>query len=218
MDEWRRIAGEQAGLITRDQLNKAGVRPQQVARRIRGERWQNLTNTVIGTTTGALTDEARLWLGVLHGGPGALLTGVHAAALHGLKNWQRDTILIALPFLARMTPELEGYHYIRMRRDIGPLRSSAVAIPCTRPAVAVLNFAARERNQRVRDGILAAAVQQRVVTVEDLQSTLASLGRIRWKVTMRAMLGEIAGGCSRSLSSTSLACAVLPGSRCRSGR
>lgn len=79
----RACQAAQAGLMTRAQLAAAGVDRWAVRRRVAGERWVELTPTVIGTTTGELSREQLIWLGVLHGGPHALVGGLTAAELAG---------------------------------------------------------------------------------------------------------------------------------------
>ncbi|WP_344048251.1 hypothetical protein [Nocardioides panacihumi] len=193
-EEWRKKARSQEGLITRRQLRAAGVRAQAVAHRIATDRWQAHSPTVIATFTGALDEAQRLWLGVLHGGEGALVAGLHAAELGGLANWHRDEVVVLVPSGLRVPTPLDGYRFLRTTRDLGSLRSTELTPPCCRPIVAVLLWASEQDNIRTTRGVLAAVVQQRLTTADQLLRVLDGLGRLRHSAEMRRTLTEIAGG------------------------
>jgi very-short-patch-repair endonuclease len=194
VDAWREAAESQGGLVTRRQLRAAGVRSQAAAHRFETERWQSLSPTVVATFTGELTAVQRLWLGVLHGGEGALVAGLHAGELGGLKNWHRDEITVLVPSRIRVPTELSGYRFVRTVRDLGELRSAFLTPPTCRPIAAVLLWASEQDNIRTTRGVLAAVVQQRLATPEQLIGELDRLGRLRWAGEMRRTLIEIAGG------------------------
>lgn len=194
VEEWRKKAQSQQGLITRRQLRAAGVRSQAVAHRIGTERWQALSPTVIATFTGEPTDLQRLWLGVLHGGERALVAGLHAAELGGLRNWHRDEVIVLVPVNRAVPSPLDGYRFLRTTRDVAALRSASFAVPVCRPTAAVLLWAAEQENVRTARGVLAAVVQQRLATPQQLLVELGRLGRLRWAADLRQTLTEIAGG------------------------
>ena len=194
-ERWRDIARGQDGLITLPQLREAGVTHRAIDFRIRTERWQRVAPAVVCITTGALTDNQRLWLGVLHGGSGALIAGVHALAAAGLKNWTRDTIAVLVPYANDVPDRLDGYRFIRSRRDLVAFKAAGCSgAPRCRVEAAALLFASRERSERTAQGILAAVVQQRLTTAPALLSCLATLTPLRRAALFRASLTEIAGG------------------------
>lgn len=192
-DAWREVARQQAGLLSRAQLTEAGVSARAVEHRVRGERWQRVSGTVVATTTGVLSTEQRLWLGVLHGGPGALVAGV-AAELAGLRNWTRDVVTVLVPYESRVPAHLAGFRFVRSRRDLGSMRARGGGPPRCRLEPAVLLFAAAETNPRTAAGILAAAVQQRRTTAEQLIDWVDRLAPLRGSRRLHATLVEIAGG------------------------
>jgi hypothetical protein len=194
VERWREVAQAQAGLITRRQLRAVGVRSQAVTHRIATDRWQPLSPTVIATFTGDLGDTHRLWLGVLHGGEGALVAGLHAAEIGGLENWHRDEIEVLVPAAIRVPSPLDGYRFVRTTRDLATLRLADLALPCCLPIAAVLLWAAGQDNLRTVRGVLAAVVQQRRTTPDQLLRMLDQLGRLRHAAEMRSTLTEIAGG------------------------
>jgi very-short-patch-repair endonuclease len=192
---WREVAAGQAGLLTRAQLKAAGVDRWAVAHRIRSERWQDTPSPrVVATTTGPLSVEQSQWLGVLHARQGALLGGLTAAEADGLTKWHRDTITVLTPYESGRPAPLEGFAFVRTRRSVTDLRAKGSAPPRCRLEPALLLFAAGERNKRTAQGVLAAAVQQRLTTATRLLSWLDDLAPLRQAALLRTALEEIAGG------------------------
>jgi very-short-patch-repair endonuclease len=194
-DAWRRLAAAQAGLLTRAQLAGAGVSVTVVNHRIRTERWSLRAPCVVSTFTGDLGPEQLLWLGVLHASPeAALVGGVHAASLAGLRNWDRPEITVVVPYERGRPAPLDGFVFQRTRFGIGPLRSSADGVPRCRIEPAILLFAARERSLRSAEGILAAAVQQGRASATSLLEWVDRLAPLRRAAHFREILCEIGDG------------------------
>lgn len=191
---WQAIAEGQAGLITRAQLRIAGVPRWQVTHRLATDRWQALTPSVVATFTGALTDTQRLWLGVLHAGPGALLGGLSAATEAGLEHWSRDTVTILVPYANDVPAPLAGLDFVRTRRDLDVMRAKGSCPPRARLEPAVLLFAAADRSERTAQGVLAAVVQQQLTSPELLEEWLDRLRPLRRSALFRRQLKEIRGG------------------------
>ena len=191
---WRALAARQAGLITRAQLHRAGVSARAIAWRIRTERWQPASPTVISVTTGEISREQRRWLGVLHAGRGSLVGGVAAAELAGLAGWHRDIVTVLVPYAARVPAALDGFRFSRSRRDPSLLRGSGPRVPHCRLEPAVLLFAAREPFPRTRSGILAAVVQQRLSTADLLLQTIERLKPLPHSAELARTLADIGGG------------------------
>lgn len=191
---WRDIAITQAGVITREQLAAVGVRPWAVAHRIATERWQKLSSTVVCTTTGPLSAEQRAWFAVLHGGTGALLGGLSAAAAAGLKKWDRDKVTVVVPYNSEVPPAVDGVIYVRSRRNLARMTSASSGVPRLILEPAILMFAASTDSDRTAQGVLAAAVQQRRTTPTDLIHWLDELKPLRRSKLLRDALREMAGG------------------------
>jgi hypothetical protein len=191
---WRQVALSQAGLVTRVQLAAAGVSRAKTAYRVAHERWQVAAPTVVCTTTGELTSTQRLWLGVLHGGGGALVAGVHALELAGLRNWTRDDVTVLVPYAKAVPPPLAGFRFVRTRRPLADLRSGADGVPRCRTEPAALLFAAEDRSARTAQGLLAAVVQQRLTTPDRLSAWLEDLRPLRRAALLRDVLTELGGG------------------------
>jgi hypothetical protein len=193
-ERWRRVAQAQAGLITRAQLRACGVDRWAVRRRVATERWVARTPTVIGTTTGEATRDQLMWLGVLHGGTGAIIGDLTAAEVAGLCNWHRDDITVLVPHGADVGDGHPGVVYARTRRPLRELRRSAAGLPVCRLEPAVLRFASTQRAPRVAEGVLAASVQQQLTSPDRLLEWIDRMSPLRGADRFRQALAEIAGG------------------------
>jgi hypothetical protein len=187
------VARSQDGLITLAQLRAAEVTHRALEFRIRTERWQRVAQSVICTTTGTLTDQQRLWVGVLHAGEGALVGGIHACQRAGLEKWDREEVVVLVPYALAPRP-LAGYQFVRSRRRMAGWRSAREGVPTCRVEPAALLWVSTERNPRTLQGLLAALVQQRVSTPERLAAALAELPRLPRAPLIRATLTDVAGG------------------------
>lgn len=193
MEAWRQVAQSQAGLLTLAQLREAGVTHHAIAFRIRAERWQRVAPSVICTTTGELSLEQRLWVGVLHAGSGALIGGIHACQLAGLMHWRREEIVVLVPY--HLAPRrLDGYTFVRSRRPLGRWRSARAGVPTCRVEPAALLWLSREQNKRTVQGLLAALVQQRLSSPARLAQTLVALSSLPNAGVIRSTLVDLDGG------------------------
>src|ERR1700750_2895250 len=114
---WRHRASDQAGLIARRQLNAMGYEDQYIDGQVAAERWQLVSEVVIGTTTGTLTREQLMWAGVLHAGPGSAIGVLPALECRGLRGWHRDEITVLLRKSHNLQP-LAGVRFVETRRPV----------------------------------------------------------------------------------------------------
>ena len=189
---WASLAESQAGLLSHRQLRGLGVSRGEIRNHVRVGRWASRSGEVVSTTTGPLSPEQRLWLGVLHGGPSAMVGGLNAAGEHGLKRWDREeiTILVSNPMSFEPLP---GYRFFRTRRSFKLLVGPG-ELPVCRLEPAVLLFAAHEPHLRTALGAVTATVQQRLTTQERLADWLDQLTPLRRAKHLRDLLGDVAGG------------------------
>lgn len=193
-DRWERAASAQCGLLTRAQLASLGMDRWAVRHRTRTRRWVELTPTVVGTTTGALTREQIMWLGVLHGGEQAIVGEITAAEVMGLRNWHRDPVTVLVPHDADVGDGHPTIEFRRTRRDLSAMRVRRNGLPVSRIEPAVLGFASRQRSPRTAEGVLAATVQQQLSTPASLLEWVDRMKPLRGAGRFRAALAEIAGG------------------------
>ena len=189
---WEGLAEAQAGLLSHRQLRGLGVSRGEIRNHVRVGRWASRSGEVVSTTTGPLSLEQRLWLGVLHGGPSAMVGALNAAEVHGLKRWEREEITILVCNPMSFEP-IGGFRFFRTRRPFKLLIAPG-ELPVCRLEPAVLLFAAHEPHLRTALGAVTATVQQRLTTHERLVDWLDQLTPLRRAKHIRALLGDVAGG------------------------
>jgi hypothetical protein len=194
MEPWVGLAAHQHGLLSRRQLNELGIDRFQVRNQVAARRWVELSPTVIGTTTGPLSRQQLMWLGVLHAGPSAVLGDLSAAEVGGLRGWHRDEICVLVPWNLDLDDPPREIRVARTRRPIAMFRQDDPGPPRWRIEPAILHFAAYQGSRRTAQGVVAAAVQQRLTTPALLELTLRQLTPLRWAAMFRQTIGDIAGG------------------------
>jgi hypothetical protein len=148
---------------------------------------------VISTFTGDVGHEATMWLGSLYAGRAALVGGLSALEVHGLRNWHRDDVTVLVDE-AEVIDDLDGIRFVRTRRPLSRFRDVRSELPLARVEPATLLFAGYERSARTAQGLLAAAVQQTLTTPTLLLSELTLMRPLRRAALFRAALREIEGG------------------------
>jgi hypothetical protein len=189
---WVALAERQAGVVSRDQLRTYGLERHFVRAQLSARRWQRASATVLVTTTGPLSREQRLWVGVLQADRPAALAGLTALEVAGLRGWTREEVTVLVP-KSDDPVRLDGYRFLETRRDV-PALTAPSAPPRLRVEPATLLFAAYERSERTGCALLAAVVQQRLTTVGRLREELAALRPLRRAPLFRLLLGDIEGG------------------------
>ena len=189
---WEDLARVQSGMLSQAQLTGLGVTRGEVRCHLRVRRWAQRTSHVFSATTGPLSWEQRLWLAVLHAGPTAIVGGLTAARVHGMRNWERDDITVLLDDELSFEP-LEGVRFFRSRRPLEEMRDRG-DLPLCRIEPAILLFAGYEKNRRTAHGAVAAVVQQRLTDPERLSEWVHRLRPLRRAKEFRALLSDVSGG------------------------
>lgn len=192
-ESWQDLLQRQEQLVARRQLAAFGLSRHHVRNQVAAGRWLKRSSTVVSTFTGPLAAIHRCWLGILHAGEPALVAGLTAAELHGLRRWERGEITILVGH-HRVIEPVEGIRFVRTRRDFGRWRHPDSALPLCRPEPAILWAAAYDVGPRSGQGLLAAAVQQRITTAAALRTQLAELTPLYRAPLFREVLDEISGG------------------------
>lgn len=188
------LVAHQNGLVTRSQLAMSGASQAHVRAQLKARRWAPVSATVIATFTGEMLPEQRVWAAVLHAGGGALVGGLTAAALAGLRGWDRPEISVLVPYAEDVPRPMSGVDFIRTRRDTAQLRARGRGLPRCQIEPAVLMFAARSRSTRTAEGVIAATVQQRLSDAATMTKWLERLSPLRRSPVLRRALADIAGG------------------------
>ena len=202
MESWTELAEAQAGALSWRQLRELEVTRALVRNQLASGRWQRRTEEVLTTTTGPLSFEQRLWVAVLHCGQDAVIGGLTAARVHGLRNWERDDVCVLVENDDSFEP-VPGVTTFRTRRSLALLRHPSPLPTCTLEP-AVLLWAGHEGHRRAAMGVLAAVVQQRLTTPERLAAWVDLLKPLRRAPAMRELLRDLSGG-SQSLAEVDVA-------------
>ncbi|MDN5765270.1 MAG: hypothetical protein L0H96_15790 [Humibacillus sp.] len=190
-DEIRRLAETQFGLVTRAQLNGAGV-PPGLTRWHSGDRWRSLLPGVLMLNTGLPSQDQRLMSALLYAGSDSWLAGASALACHSSSmRLASGPVQVYVPYPHRS--RRVGWVTIRSTRltherlvERGPLRLSC------RPR-AVVDAAADAIDDRSARAIIVGAVQERVVRLADVEHWVG-VRRRNGTVRLKSALREAAAG------------------------
>ncbi|MDN4162464.1 hypothetical protein [Nocardioides abyssi] len=197
-ETWRTVSARQAGAVSRAQLAALGIDRFAIRNQVAAERWVLRSATVVSTTTGEPTRLQTMWTGVLHAGRRSLLGDLTAAELSGLRNWHRDTITVLVPDDLDLDDDVPGVHFARTRRPLPTMQEPSCALPRMRIEPAVLHFAAYQPSPRTAQGVVAAAVQQRLTTAAALLTWVDRMRPLYKAPLLRAALTDIARGSQSS--------------------
>lgn len=188
------IARRQVGVLRRQQLDELDVSKSQVKANLAAERWLAVGDKLVLLQNSPPDRRQLMWLAVLDAGACAL--GSHTSLeLAGFRGFASEAALIHLviPRGAKVTP-LEGVQIHESRRLHPEQVVFTKGLPRTPSAQAVLDAAAWQPYPRFAATMVAAAVQQRLISGGELQSALRSVGRIRHKQILREAVADAAEG------------------------
>lgn len=196
------LAGEQGGVVSRRQLYGAGVTRWQVVANVRARRWQAIGDQSVCVHAGPLEREGHWWAAVFQGGPRACLDGAASLAASGLERFTVERIRVSVPRGAkvRRTPTYD----IRQTRRWTEADQSASGVPRTKPAVAAVRAALWARSDKQAALVLSMAVQQGLVTPEQLGHELLRIKRDKRRLLLHALVNDLVGG-ARSLGELDVA-------------
>lgn len=144
----------------------------------------------IGADATDLPLDAALWTAVWEMGNRGCLDGEAALIAHGLQRWQLNIIDVSLPRNARRR-EVAGVRS-HVLRDVGP--RAAAGIPRTAPEVALVRAAQWAPSPASAATVVAAAVQQRVVSPRRLLLRRDEvLTQPRWS-QIAGVIGDVCDG------------------------
>jgi hypothetical protein len=172
-------------------LHATGVSGSAIRANLAADRWQRCGRAIV-LHSGTLTQHERWRAGLLNAGPGALLTAFTAAEFAGLSGWERSDIHVLGPAGAAAVS--------RVHLPLRLHRTSLWPVPtlgryrCHALAGALLLAAASFTSPRPACGILAAAVQQRLIGGRTLQEALESSPRLRHRRILLGAVHDIIGG------------------------
>jgi very-short-patch-repair endonuclease len=191
--EFERLRARQGGVLTLGSAIRCLGRPA-VRSRLASGRWRLVAVRVLVTQSGPLTEQQRLWVSVLAAGQGAALAGLTAARLGGLAGFDDRLLHVLIPASRRVREAPPGTVVHRSRLlDAGDVYPNLLPRR-TRLARSLVDAAGWAGTERTARAVLAAGVQQRLVTPVQLSEVLRRCQRVPRRALMRATLSDVAGG------------------------
>ena len=181
-----------ASVATWTQLRRRGFSEAKIKAQLEARRWQRCGYAIV-LHNGPLETVERWSVARVHGGPGALLTSFTSLEGLGLQGWERDTVHVLTRAGTRASPRSPVPLRLHRVRDWSRVRRSRSG-PLHSAAQSVLLAAASFRSPRPACGIVAAVVQQRLVTPARLALALEATGSIRHRALLRTAIGDIGQG------------------------
>lgn len=187
------LAAEQADVLSRSQLHNHGRAWNWIERNRVAKRIQLVGDHAVVLHTGALTIAQTWWCALVNAGPHCVLDGPTGAEAAGLQGYGTELIHLSAPKGSRPR-RCEGVVVRELRdfslEDVHPVRKP----PQMRAPVAIVRAALSAPNRPKACAILAAAVQQRIVSCDQLRAALERTKRHRYRRLLLTVLGDIEGG------------------------
>ncbi|HEY0168066.1 MAG TPA: hypothetical protein VGB75_13575 [Jatrophihabitans sp.] len=183
--------------MSRSALYASGVSQNRLRAQLAAGRWQ-LCGRAVVLHNGPLP-RRQLWdAALINVGPRAMLTGFTAAEHLGLRGWVRNWVDVLAPAGAT-APDVAGLPIRLHRTRLWQVAGDATAYRCQALPLALVIAARDFDSPRPACGLMAAAVQQRLADAPALLRAVQSPHCTRHRPSLRAALGDIAGG-SQALS------------------
>jgi predicted transcriptional regulator of viral defense system len=185
------IAHRQSGAVSRQQLLDAGLASQVIFRRLEHGRWQQLYRGVYAVFTGPPPRETQLWAALLRAGPGAVLSHLSAAELHGLIDYPGESIFVTVPATRRVTAR--GID-VRMSGRIAEAAQPGREPPRTNLEETVFDLIELAVTFDDACGWITRAVGKRLTTDERLSAALKLRKKMRWRARLEDVLAAAGDG------------------------
>jgi hypothetical protein len=177
-------------------LRARGFGENAIRAQLRARRWRRFGRAIL-LHNGALSRAEALRAALLNCGPRAVLTSFTAVEVLGLTRWERDEphVLVPAGTKIRRVPELDTR--VHFTADWSQVTIARRGVQAAAPALVVA--AGSFRSVRPGCGILAAGVQQRLVTAAALEAAVRAAPRVRHHAALLRAVHDIGGG-SEALS------------------
>jgi very-short-patch-repair endonuclease len=175
----------QHGVVARWQLLEMGMSGRTIARRLAERRLHTIHRGVYAVGHSLLSSDGRLMAAALAGGPGAVVSHISAAALHGILHYNGRGIHVTAAGGARCRPGLR-FHRARLPSDE---LTETRGIPVTTVPRTLFDLAAHAPRRKVATAVHEAEVARLwdALSVHDL---IARYPRARGTATLRAILAD----------------------------
>lgn len=186
------LAETQQGVLSRQQLVRAGVPRWFVRRELLAKRWRRLGRHTVVVHRGPLSPQANRWFAVLETSPRAALDGVTALQQAGAKGLSDSDLHVVAPRGSR--PRRSANVHVRESRLFREQDVVQVGIRRMRPAVAAAAAARWAQSDRQAQFFVLICVQQRLAVVEAVCEALERLPRGRRRTLLLQLAVDVAAG------------------------
>ncbi len=189
----RQTIAEQANVVSRQQLLRAGVSRNAITSNVRRGAWRQIHPGIYRTVAGDVTWEASRWAAVLYAGPGALLSHETAAEILGLINRRCPVIHVVVPASRRVrAPEGVALHYSSF--DYPRWRPLRGIPPHTFYAETIIDLVAAADNLDDVVGWVSRGIARNMVSVKELKAAAKARRRFRWREQIGEVIDLVSGG------------------------
>jgi very-short-patch-repair endonuclease len=188
----RELGDVQGGVVSRDQLRRAGITAHELAAHLRGSRWRAVHSQSVAVHTGPLAPCGHHWAAVFEAGERGCLDGASALVAGGLQHYREEVVRVSVPrgVLVRRATGID----IRQTRRLEPGDLAPGGVPRTRPEVAGVRAGLWARTDKQATLLLTMAVQQRLTTAERLGAQLLTVKRDRRRILLTSVVTDLLGG------------------------
>jgi hypothetical protein len=197
-------AAFQAGVIRCDQAEQLGLTRAFTRNQLKASRWTKWGDHILLTQNSGPTRRQLMLMAVLDVGHPAALASHTSLELAGFSSFAREAedIHLIIPHGARCY-SFPGVRIHESRRVQPEFHVELAGLPCTDVARSAIDAAAWQPWSRFACAIVAAVVQQRLCTADELERAMRRVGRVRHKAHLREAIRDIQGG-SQALSEIDL--------------
>ncbi|MFC4020972.1 endonuclease domain-containing protein [Micromonospora sp. GCM10011542] len=192
-DELAWLLFQQDDVISLDQTRRH-LSPKATRHRIASGRWRPAHRAILVAHSGPISADQHRWIAVLAAGPTALLGGLTAARICGLRGYDSRVIHVLLPARQQIRALPPG---VRVHRTtllpVADVHPSARP-PRTRAARSLVDAAQWAATDAEARAIIAAGFQQRLVAGDDLRHVLGRLPRAHRRRLIQRTAADAAGG------------------------
>ncbi|NUR06917.1 MAG: hypothetical protein HOQ22_09600 [Nocardioidaceae bacterium] len=185
----------QHGVATVAQLVGAGLTRDAVRAQVAARRWQRVGRHCVVTHNAGLSRQQWAWVAVLDHPGRVALGGMTGLEIRGFRFFgdQMDKlhVVVTRGTTYHRFPPVK-IHESRRLTELDVVRHEG--LPCTRPARSALDAAAWQPSRLYAVALLAAVVQQKLCSGQELADELRYVGRVRHKQPMRLAVADIIGG------------------------
>lgn len=169
-----------------------GVTGSEVRAQIAAARWRRFGNAVV-RHNGPLSERQRHAVALTNAGPRSLLTALTALEMLGLRHWHRDDVHVLVPAGARVrrvaAVPIAVHSVVRW-----PPPTAQGRPDLHHPAHAAVLAASAMKRVRVGVALLAACVQQGLVTAAQLDAVVGPSTNLRHRAMLISAIGDIGMG------------------------